>query len=581
MRENWILKHRKGDFISEGKRLGISPILLRLLYNKDIKEDEQIKEYFKINRERIFSYTGLPDIAPAADLLLSYIRNSDNHIRIIGDYDVDGTISTYILLKTIEILNPQLKTDYALPHRQTDGYGLNTRLIDEAKQDGVNLIVTCDNGISAVGQIAYTKSLGMEVIVTDHHEPPFIEENGIKVYETPCCLKVDPKLDNNKYPFTDICGAVVAFKLMCAVYEKVGIQPETLREYIPFLALATVCDVMPIINENRDILKVGLPMLTNTSNIGLKALKKAQQIQDKEVTTYTLGFILGPCINAAGRLETAEMALDLLLCEDTEKADEIAEKLKELNDGRKEMTEDMVKRALGIADSEGYKDQKVLVIYLHDCHESIAGIVAGKVREATGKPCLIVTQSEDGLKGSGRSIETYDMFEHLTEVKHLFTKMGGHKQAAGFSLKEKNLEPLRDELNARCGLSDEDIIPRVVIDMEIPFDHINLRLAEELAALEPFGNGNSKPLFVQRDIEVTNTKICGKNKNVCQVILYDKQNETELKGVLFNDIDRFITLCEEKGVLDLCFNIEVNEWNNNRNVQLVIKHFRSTNSAIE
>ena len=576
MTEQWLLRQRKGNYTADGERLGMNPVVLRMLHNRGITEDKDIVDFIRINKEKIFDFSGLPDIEVGARHLLKYLNNPSAKIRIIGDYDADGVMSSYVLYKGLTAIRAS-GIDIALPDRHKDGYGLNKRLIDEAKFCGVSLILTCDNGIASADQVEYAKNLGIDVIVTDHHEPPYHMEGETKVYDLPVCSAViDPKLETSTCKYKEICGAVVAFKLLVALYREAKRSWTELEYMIQFLAIATVCDVMPLLDVNRDILRIGITQLESTTNRGLLALLNEQQLLGKPLTAYNIGFVLGPCINAAGRLETADKALGLLLAADDVSAATIAQDLKQLNDTRKTMTETMTLKALNMAKQPEFLNSKVLVMYLKDCHESIAGIVAGKVKDILGKPTLIVTDGKESLKGSGRSIEAYNMFEELSKFKHLFTKFGGHSQAVGFSIIAPNFTMLQLQLNNQCELEPKDFVKKVVIDMELPFKYINAELIDALDALEPHGTANTKPLFVLRNVRAKEYKLVGANKNVCQVKLLDTTSMTEVRGVVFNNAGQFIELCKDSDAIDICYNLEINEWKGYRNPQLIIQHFRKS-----
>lgn len=577
MKELWKLRQRAGDYDNDSIRLGVSPMVLRLLHNRDIKDDKSINEFINLDVSRIYSYTGLPDIDKAATSLMIALSDPECKIRIIGDYDVDGIMSTLILLKGLDMIRDS-NIDYVLPDRITNGYGLNDSLVSQAKEDGVNFLITCDNGITANEPIAKATKEGMRVVVTDHHEPAYIIENEHKIFQVPVCeAVVDPKLPDNHYPYINICGAVVAFKLLCAVYDVMGADKTWLTHYIYFAAVATVCDIMPIVGVNRDIVRIGLKQMNDgITNAGLKHLCQLQNVKEGQINTYTVGFVIGPCLNAAGRLETADIALKMLLSNDIEHSNQYAKKLKELNDERKALSEEFSTEAIEMAQTDEYVNDKVIVLYMERCPQSIAGLVAGKVKEAVNKPTLVITPvSEDEVKGSGRSIDKYNLHDELTKVKHLLKVFGGHEQAAGFTLSKSNVQALRQELNANCTLSDSDLDKQVLIDMVLHFSDITLDFIEQLDVLEPFCTGNRKPLFITKNVSVMSSKLVGANANVCQLQL--KTNEQKiLRAVAFKNAQEMHSFVQEHVKLDICYNLNVNVWNDKKNIQLVIQHYRSS-----
>ena len=534
-REKWVVSGKKADFYGIGERFHIDPVIARLIRNRDVIGEEQIKEYLYPTLNDLHDPSLLKDMKQATELLVEKIQ-AGKKIRIISDYDVDGIMSNYILLKGFQMVKANV--DYEIPDRMKDGYGINERIVTEAKEQGVDTIVTCDNGIAAYEQIAYAKQLGMTVIVTDHHDVPFEEtENAEKQYKIPPAdFVINPKQEECHYPFPLICGAVVAWKLIWSLYRAFGIE-EKIYELLEFAAIATVCDVVDLQGENRIIVKEGLKRLNRTQNIGLQELLKANGLEEKTLSAYHLGFVIGPCLNASGRLDTAKRGLKLLLEENQSIASHMAKEVKELNDERKDMTERGVKEAIEQVETTELFYDRVLVVYLPDCHESLAGIIAGRVREAFARPVFVITKAEDGgLKGSGRSIEAYSMFEELTKCKDLLSKFGGHPMAAGLSLPMENLEAFRHRLNEQTALTKEDLVEKVVIDVPMPLGYMNERLIEQLDLLEPFGKGNNKPIFAQKHLKAVAGKILGKNKNVLK-LLVESEEGCQMDALYFGDLD--------------------------------------------
>ena len=544
----WMVAAKKADFNKIAQDYGITPVLARIMRNRELTEDEDIRRFLHGSLKDLHNPFLMKNMEQAAAILLAKIEKGVP-IRIIGDYDVDGICATYILLRGLKVLGA--KVDRVIPHRMKDGYGLNDSLIEDAHKDGVDTIVTCDNGIAAAPQIAMANGLGMTVVVTDHHEVPYEENDGERRFMLPpAAAVVNPKQEDCTYPFPFICGAVVAMKLVLALAEKSGrSEEETNRlrdELLPFAALATVCDVMELRDENRMIVKYGLQMMADTENLGLKALLQATGIEQKEVTPYHAGFILGPCLNATGRLDTAARALSLFETTKWQEAVSIAADLKTLNDSRKKMTEDGVKQAITQVEETDLKDDRVLVVYLPDCHESLAGIIAGKVREKFGKPAFVLTKGEEGIKGSGRSIEAYSMYEEMTGCKELFTRYGGHKMAAGLSMAgEDEMIQFRQRINANCTLTEEDFEEIIHIDVPMPLSYAGKDFVRELSLLEPFGVGNKKPLFAQKNVKLLNGRIMGKNQNVGKYTITDETDRI-YEMIYFGDIEKWNTFLTEK-----------------------------------
>ena len=585
--EKWLLRNRKVDLKAMSEKYKISQLLCKLMVNRDIIDENIINSYINPVYKYLHSPKTMKDVVIAVDIIKRKIQENKK-IRIIGDYDVDGIISVFILYTALKKCGANV--DYEIPDRIKDGYGINENIVKVAYDEGVDTIITCDNGISAIDQIQYAKDLGLTVIVTDHHDVPFIEEDGVRTFlSSQADAIINPKQIECEYKFKSICGAGVAFKLMEALYEEIGMDKEECYKLIEFVAIATVCDVVDLIDENRIFVKNGLEMLNNSKNIGINALKKACGLEDKEITAYHLGFVIGPCLNASGRLDSAKKGLELLLMEGDEEAKNLAQEIVDLNDARKNMTKEGVDRAINIIDSTDINNDKILVVYIPDIHESLAGIVAGRVKEQYNKPTIILTKSEEGVKGSARSIEEYNMFEGLLACKELLDKFGGHPMAAGLSLQEDKVDELRIALNNKCELTDEDLTRKIMIDSSLPLEYLNLHLIEELNVLEPFGKGNSKPVFGVRDAKITKAMLLGKDKNVLKLKLLTNNNIT-IDAMIFNDLENFESKIIEKYgneeldnlynksnnniPMDFTFYPSINEWNGNKSIQIVVNGIR-------
>lgn len=585
--EKWLLRNKKVDLKAMSEKYKISQLLCKLMVNRDIIDENIINSYINPIYKYLHSPKTMKDVVFAVDIIKRKIQENKK-IRIIGDYDVDGIISVFILYTALKKCGANV--DYEIPDRIKDGYGINENIVKAAYDEGVDTIITCDNGISAIDQIQYAKDLGLTVIVTDHHDVPFIEEDGVRTFlSSQADAIINPKQIECEYKFKSICGAGVAFKLMEALYEEIGMDKEECYKLIEFVAIATVCDVVDLIDENRIFVKNGLEMLNNSKNIGINALKKACGLEDKEITAYHLGFVIGPCLNASGRLDSAKKGLELLLMEDDEEAKNLAQEIVDLNDARKNMTKEGVDRAINIIDSTDINNDKILVVYIPDIHESLAGIVAGRVKEKYNKPTIILTKSEEGVKGSARSIEEYNMFEGLLACKELLDKFGGHPMAAGLSLQEDKVDELRKALNNKCELTDEDLTRKIMIDSSLPLEYLNLHLIEELNVLEPFGKGNSKPVFGVRDAKITKAILLGKDKNVLKLKLLTNNNIT-IDAMIFNDLENFESKIIEKYgneeldnlynksnnniPMDFTFYPSINEWNGNKSIQIVVNGIR-------
>lgn len=584
--EKWFVTAKRADFKEISSKFGINQVTARIIRNRDIVGDEAIKEYLNGGLADLHDPKLLRGAREAVALLNNKI-NEGKKIRIIGDYDIDGVNATYILYKGL--LRCNANVDYEIPDRMKDGYGINEQLIQYAYEEGVDTIVTCDNGIAAIDQIAYAKKLGMTVIITDHHELLFKEEEGEKICIRPKAdVIINPKQPECNYPFPNLCGAAVAFKLISCMFEDHKIPKEEAEAFIEFAAIATVGDVMDLIGENRIIVKEGLRRLTNTQNNGLKSLIKVNGLEESDICAYHIGFVLGPCINASGRLDTAKRALALLLAESEGDALRMAEELKSLNDERKAMTLKGFEQAVELVETTELKEDKVLVVYLPDCHESLAGIIAGRIRERFHKPVFVLTDAEDGVKGSGRSIEAYNMFEEMVKCQELFTKFGGHPMAAGLSIKKEDVETLRIRLNELTTLTEDDFIPRVSIDVAMPIDYISEELIEELEVLEPFGKANPKPVFAEKNLNVLSARILGQNKNVIKMQVLNSQGMV-MDAMYFGDVEKFNTYIMEKfGTAEVekmyqnrentisisaTYYPQVNVFRNVRNMQIVIQNY--------
>lgn len=569
-KQKWYIQQKSADFVGIGKKYNIDPIIARLIRNKDIIEDKDVNLYINGSRTDMYDPFLLKGIGDAVELIHSKIEYK-KRIRIIGDYDIDGVMSTYILVSGLRKCGGIV--DYAIPHRVVDGYGLNVRLIQEAIDDGIDTIITCDNGIAAIDEIAFAKENGITVIVTDHHEISFsIDSEGNKQYIFPNAdVIIDPKTVDETYPFIHICGAVVAYKLIQAYWINHNIGDAF--EYIEMAAFATIGDVMELIDENRIIVKEGLKKLSNTDNIGLKSLIEATAMGEKKLTPYHVGFVLGPCINATGRLDSAQRALELLLTDSVDRAREYAKELVDLNVGRKDMTNAGVQEAINIIESNQMdKNDDVLVVYLPEVHESIAGIIAGKIKERYYKPVFILTDSENGIKGSGRSIESYDMYEKLSEIKELFTKFGGHKMAAGVSLLKENLEVVRKRLNELSNLCDEDFVEKISIDVALPFSFVTKQLIKQFSVMEPFGNGNSKPVFARKSVTVLNKRIFGKNNNVGKYTVRDEDGTVHTL-IYFGAQDELWERIDTGIPIKITYYPDINVYNGREEIQFVLKDY--------
>ncbi len=586
--EKWFIKNRQADYKKIAATFGISEVLARLCVNRGINSKEELSAYLNPSIEQLHSPFLLKDIEKAVQLIITKI-NDQAKIRIVGDYDVDGVMATYILYTGLTKISAIV--DYEIPERIKDGYGININIIEQAKKDYIDTIITCDNGIAALEQVKRAKELNMTVIITDHHDIAFLEEYGVRSYMVPeADAVVNPKQEDCHYPFEGICGAVVAYKLVEALYQTLGRQKDDIEELLEFAAIATVCDVMDLVNENRAIVKFGLQKINMTKNPGLQSLLMETGIADKKISVYHLGFIIGPCINASGRLESAKLSLSLFLTNDKAQAVSKARQLKLLNDERKEMTQAGLDEAIEYLEQSEHSNDKVLLVYLPNCHESLAGIIAGRVKERYHKPTIVLTDAHVGVKGSARSIEEYNMFEELNKCKTLLLKFGGHPMAAGLSLEKVNIEPLRHLLNENTVLTEEDLLLKVSFDMVLELDQISMPLIYEIEKLEPYGKGNNKPLFVLKDVTVVKANVLGKNKNVLKLQVTKGNRNQRYTAMIFQGVLEFEQCIIHKyseeelqkvysGVsnevlLDIVFYPDINEFNGVQTLQIMIQHYR-------
>ena len=568
--EKWVVTAKRADFQAIGEKFHIDPVIARLIRNRDVTDESKIREYLTGTIEDLPSPWLMKDMRKAVDILKEKI-SAQAKIRIIGDYDIDGVTSTYVLLKGLTRIGG--KVDTYIPDRVADGYGIHEHLINRAEEDGIDTIVTCDNGIAAAAEIDMARKKNMTVIVTDHHEIPYREINGTRqVLLPPANAILNPKQSDCDYPEKGLCGAVVAFKLIIALYEEYGISRKELEDYYELAAIATVGDVMDLQGENRILVKEGLRRLKDTENIGLRELIRANGLEDMKITSYHVGFVLGPCINASGRLDTAARSLALLNAKDREKAARLAGDLTALNQSRKALTEKGKEEAIQMVETTSLGQDRVLVIFLPDCHESIAGIIAGRIREKYHRPSIVLTRGETGIKGSGRSIEGYSMFEELVKCADLMTQFGGHPMAAGLSMEEKNVEEFRRRLNENCTLTEEDLRPKVIIDVPMPVSDITRELIEQISLLEPFGKGNTKPVFAQKGLRVLESRVFGKNRNVAKVKLMDPSG-TVMDGVYFGEAEEFVRFIDGKDSISVTYYPEINIFRGRESIQIVIQNY--------
>ncbi|MCD8155102.1 MAG: single-stranded-DNA-specific exonuclease RecJ [Clostridiales bacterium] len=569
--EKWMVAAKRADFNAIGKKFGIDPVIARLIRNRNVVGEEAIGQYLHGRVEDLPSPHRMKDLELACEILGDSISFGEK-IRILGDYDIDGVISTYILLKGLRRLGAEVDT--YIPDRVTDGYGIHSHLISKAAEDGVDLIVTCDNGISAVQEIKMAKDMGISVIVTDHHEVPYQErEDGSREWILPCAdAIVNPKQPDCPYPDKNLCGAAVAYKLICQLYEIHHIPAEELEEYIELTAFATVGDVMELQGENRILVKEGLRRLPDTKNYGLRELIRANDLENRPITAYHVGFVLGPCINASGRLDTAARSLALLDAKDPQEAARLAGDLTALNQSRKALTERGQKEAMELVETTEIGNDRVLVIFLPDCHESLAGIIAGRVREKYHKPVFVLTRGESFVKGSGRSIESYSMYDELIKCGDLLEEFGGHPMAAGLSLREENVDEFRRRINESCTLTEEDLTPRIVIDATMPISYVTKDLVRQISLLEPFGKGNTRPLFAQKRMSVLNGRVFGKNHNVARFQLMD-ENGYAVAGIYFGEAEAFLRYAGERKTVSVTYYPEINSYRGRETLQMTVQNY--------
>lgn len=563
----WMLQTKRADFTALAQRFSISPVTARIIRNRDVVGEEEIRRYLHGTIWDLYDPHLLQDMDKAVAILQKKIE-AGSPIRIVGDYDIDGICSTYLLYRGL--VRCGARVDYQIPERIRDGYGINESIIRQASADGIDTILTCDNGIAATEQIRLARELGMHVIVTDHHEVP-VDPEGREVLP-PADAIVNPKQSTCPYPFKGICGGVVAYKLVQVLYQSFGIPSGEWEDMLEFAAMATVGDVMQLKDENRILVKWGLKQLPRTRSLGLQKLVEACGLDIHGVSAYHIGFVVGPCLNASGRLRTAQLALELLLTQDETKAQDMAAELKALNEERKDMTQEGVEEALRQVE-EQYANDSVLVVFLPDCHESLAGIIAGRVREAWNKPTFILTRGEECAKGSGRSIEAYHMYQGLCGVQDLLLKFGGHPMAAGFSLEEKNIGEFRRRLNVQANLKPEDFIPRIWIDVAMPLEYISEKLVEELKILEPFGQGNEKPQFAQKNLHIRSARVLGRNRNAVKLSLVTEQGFS-MDAMLFTEGDAFMEEMGDRRTMDVIYYPDINEYNGNRTLQIVVREYK-------
>lgn len=565
-----MLQTKRADFNAIAARFHISPVTARIIRNRDVEGEKAIDRYLNGTLDQLYDPHLMKDMDKAAALILEKIR-AGVRIRIVGDYDIDGVCSTYLLYRGLTRCGAAV--DYQIPERIRDGYGINESIIRKAKEDGIDTIVTCDNGIAALEQVRLAKELGMTVIVTDHHEV-VRDEDGSQVLPEADAV-VNPHRDDCTYPFAGICGGVVAYKLVQVLYEKNGIPEQEWKDMLEFAAIATVGDVMKLQDENRIIVRWGLKQIPHTASAGLRALVEACGLDIYDLTAYHIGFVIGPCLNASGRLKTAKLALELLLCEGMQqsaRAEEMAAELKLLNEERKDMTQAGMEQAFEQVDAE-LADDDVLVVYLPDCHESLAGIIAGRVRETYNKPSFVLIRGEDCVKGSGRSIESYHMYQALCGVQDLLLKFGGHPMAAGFSLKEENIDEFRRRLNEQSALTKEDFIPKIWIDVAMPLEYISEALVNELKDLEPFGQGNEKPQFAQKNLRIRSVRAIGRNNNAVRMTVVTEQGRP-MEAMVFTVADQFVEEAKQSRSIDVIYYPDINEYNGNRTLQIVVRAYK-------
>lgn len=570
MRSDWRVYAKRADFKGIAGKYGIDQVIARIIRNRDICGDAAIDMYLNGDINDMHNPESMKDAVLSVDIITQKIKDKCK-IRIIGDYDIDGICSIYILYKGLMAAGADV--DYVVPHRINDGYGINEHLIDNAINEGIDTIITCDNGIAAYNQVKYAKENGLTVIVTDHHDVPFDEVNGVKEYRVPPAdAVVNPKQEDCQYPFKLLCGAGVAYKLISLIYERLRLNTKDMEEYREFMAIATVGDIVDLIDENRVVVKYGLKHIAHTVNTGLKALVEECGVDINNISSYHIGFVIGPCLNASGRLDTARKAIELMLCKNTEEAHNMARELITLNTERKQMTEDETAKAIELVEKNDMLKDRVLVIYLPDCHESIAGIIAGRIKERYYRPTFVITNAEEGAKGSGRSIEGYNMYEEINKCKNILTKYGGHPMAAGLSLETADIDVFRKMLNDNATLDDSDLIPKTWIDVPMPVGYASMGLVGQLKLLEPFGKGNEKPVFADRDLYVKTASIIGKNRNVLKMQLETKEGYI-VQAVQFGISDKDPVPKAGSRIL-IVYYPDINVYNGVSSLQIIIKEWK-------
>lgn len=569
--QKWRVYSKKADFDAIGSRFNIDPVTARIIRNRDVTDMENVDMYLNGTLDRLHDPMMMKDMDKAVSVIASSIRDN-KHIRIIGDYDIDGICSIYILFKGLKICGADV--DYEVPDRITDGYGINENLIKQAYEAGVEVIITCDNGIAAASQIDYANELGMTVVITDHHDVPYEEtDNGRRYIIPKAAAVVDPKQNDCRYPFKMLCGAGIAYKFIDCMVKEFQTGDSVMPELLQFAAIATVGDIVDLLDENRIIVKEGLKLIANTGNYGLNALMAVTGVSRESINAYHIGFVLGPCLNASGRLDSAKRALKMLVTDDRAEAERHAGELKDLNEERKKLTSEAVDKAVDMVENSSLKDDKVLVIFLPDCHESIAGIVAGRIREKYYKPVIVLTRGEQEAKGSARSIESYNMFEKLSECKDLFTRFGGHPMAAGLSLPEENIPEFRRRINEHCNLSEEDLTETVWIDVPMPLEYINEKLILELDGLEPFGKANPKPVFADKNISIRNIRAIGKDKQYTRMTIA-KDSGMVIDAVGFFPCTELETVYNKNGRISCTYYPEINEFRDKKQIQVCVTGYR-------
>ena len=570
MNSNWRVYGKRADFKGIADKYGIDQVLARIIRNRDISGDDELDMYLNGDIKDMHNPVSMKDAVRSVDIIIQKIKDNCK-IRIIGDYDIDGICSIYILYRGLTAAGANV--DYIVPHRINDGYGINERFIDDAIADGVDTIITCDNGISAYNQIKYAKDNGLTVIVTDHHDVPFDEVDGSKEYHIPPAdAVVNPKQQDCQYPFKLLCGAGVAYKIISLIYDRLNLDKKELEEYLEFMAIATVGDIVDLIDENRVVVKYGLTHIAKTVNVGLRALVEESGVDINNLTSYHIGFVIGPCLNASGRIDTAKKAIELMLCKDYDTAHNMARELINLNNERKQMTEKETDKAIELVESTGMTKDKVLVVYLPDCHESIAGIIAGRIKEKYYRPTFVITNSADGAKGSGRSIESYNMAEELNKCKNILTKFGGHPMAAGLSLKIADIDTFRNMLNANTTLTENDLIPKTWIDVPMPVSYISMGLVGQLKKLEPFGKGNEKPVFADKDLYVKESRIVGGNKDTLKM-KFETADGCLMDAVMFHVSDKDSRPMVGNRISAVYYP-DINVYKGRSSLQLVIKEWK-------